>query len=309
MAGRKGRWHAESVITTRRVVLFGGLGAALTACSTTAPPAAPPSRRPSQTVAAEPKLAELEASFGGRLGVFALDTGSGRMVGHRADERFLMCSTFKALAVAAILHERRAGLLDQVIHYDAADLLEYAPVTSQHVADGMTVAALCEAAITYSDNTAANLLLEILGGPPAVTAFVRTLGDEVTRLDRIEPDLNVTTPGDERDTSTPAQMATTLRALALGDALDKDGRDLLVGWLTANTTGGKSIRAGVPAGWRVGDKTGSGPQGEVNDIAVVWPPDRAPLVIAVYTAPNDPDSEQGYPTVAEATRIAIEAIT
>ena len=155
-------------------------------------------------------------------------------------------------------------------------------MTSQHVAEGMTVAALCDAAITVSDNTAANLLVRLLGGPPAVTAFARTLGDDVTRVDRIEPDLNVTAPGDQRDTSTPAQMANNLRTLVLGDALDDGSRRRLTDLLKANTTGDKTIRAGVPGDWTVGDKTGSGAQGESNDIAVAWPPRRAPVIIAVY---------------------------
>jgi beta-lactamase class A len=293
---------------TRRAALLGGL-AVVAGCSAT-PPAAPRSTAPRPTARPAPELAELERRFGGRLGVFAVDTGSGATVGHRADERFLMCSTFKALAVAATLRLRdgEPGLLDRVIHYDTADLLEYAPIAKQHVAEGMTVASLCDATITYSDNTAANLLLEILGGPAAVTGFVRGLGDDVTRLDRIEPDLNVTTPGDERDTTTPAAITTTLRALTLGDGLDQAGRELLVGWLKANTTGDESIRAGLPAGWQVGDKTGSGAQGEVNDVAVAWPPNRAPLVIAVYTAPADPNTDQGRPTVAAAAKIVASTL-
>jgi beta-lactamase class A len=258
----------------------------------------------------EAELSELEAKFGGRLGVYAVDTGTGSTVRHRADGRFLMCSTSKTLEVSAILRlrQQKPGLLDEVIHYDRSQLLSYAPVTSQHLADGMSVSALCEAAITRSDNTAANLLLRILGGPPAVTAFARSLGDALTRLDRIEPDLNVAVPGDQLDTTTPAVMATDLRALALGDALDPVGRDLLVGWLKANTTGNTSIRAGLPAGWQVGDKTGSGTHGEVNDIAVVWPPNHTPLVIAVYTAPTDPKSTSGYATVANAAGIVAKAL-
>ncbi|GDY31339.1 class A beta-lactamase [Gandjariella thermophila] len=300
----------------RRTVLSGGLvglGAALAGCASASPPGGTPSRpaAPSSPAsAAEAELSRLEATFGGRLGICAVDTGSGASVRHRAGERFLMCSTFKALAVSAILRRRQQqpGLLDTVIRYDRSQLLPYAPVTSQHVAEGMTVSALCQAAITYSDNTAANLLLQVLGGPPAVTAFARTLGDQLTRLDRTEPDLNVTAAGDQRDTSTPAQMAADLRVLALGDGLDPAGRDLLVGWLKANTTGGRSIRAGLPAGWQVGDKTGSGAQGETNDIAVVWPPNHAPLVIAVYTAPADPKSTAGYATVARAATIVANAL-
>jgi beta-lactamase class A len=304
---------------TRRAVVLGGLsvlGAALAACTAeTSVPAQPTSRPAAPTSStgvafAEAELAALEAKFGGRLGVFAVDTGDGATVRHRADERFLMCSTHKMLAVSAILRSssRQPGLLDRLVHFDRSQLLEYAPVTSQHVADGMTVSALCQAALTRSDNTAANLLLGILGGPSAVTAFARTLGDEVTRLDRTEPDLNVAAPGDERDTSTPTSMATDLRALATGDALDPASRDLLIGWLTASETGTGLIRAGLPAGWRTGDKSGTGGNGEVNDVAVVWPPGRPPLLIAVYTAPADPDSSAGTATVASAAAIVAKAL-
>ncbi|KIF77355.1 beta-lactamase [Streptomyces sp. 150FB] len=292
-----------------------GIGAALLGCAM--PPSSAPARTPAKsaprpapggTARAEKQLAALEARFGGRLGVYALDTGTGREVRHRADERFLLCSTHKALAVAAILRARRLrpGLLDTVIHYDSSELVSNSPVTGEHLDEGMTVAALCEAAITVSDNTAANLLVRVLGGPRAVTRFVSTLGDPVTRVDRTEPELNEAT-GD-LDTTTPGHIGADLRALTLGQALDPAGRDLLVGWLTANTTGGEEIRAGVPAGWRVADKTGSGNNGESNDIAVVYPPGRAPLILAVYTAPTDPDSTAGSPTIAQAARIVAEAL-
>jgi beta-lactamase class A len=298
----------------RRAVILGGLaglGAVLVGCS--GGPSARPTTTPSASAGvavAGTELAALEARLGGRLGVCAVDTDAGTTVRYRADERFLMCSTHKALTVAAILRlrVRQSGLLDRVVHYGQSDVLAYAPVTSQHVADGMSVSALCAAALTRSDNTADNLLLRILGGPPAVTTFARALGDQVTRLDRIEPDLNVGAPGDQRDTSTPAQMAADLRALAVGDALDSSGRDLLNGWLAANLTGGALIRAGLPTGWRVGDKTGSGAHGEMNDIAVIWPPGRGPLVLAVYTAPTDPNSTAGQATVATAATIVAKAL-
>jgi beta-lactamase class A len=286
----------------RRTFLLAGLGAALVGCSS--PPASPPQ-------AADPAgFAAVEARFGGRLGLFAVDTGSGRTVGHRADERFLMCSTTKAPLVASVL--RRSvddpGLLDRRIRYTRADLLEYAPVTTTNVANGMTVAELCAAALTVSDNTAANLLFAQVGGPQAVTAFVRGLGDPLTRFDRVEPALNDTGPGDERDTTTPARFAETLRLLTLGDALPAPQRDRLLGWMDAATTGAAQIRAGVPAGWRVGDKTGSGSRGESNDVGVVRPPGRAPLVVTVFTAPSDPDSTAGKPTIAAATRAALTAL-
>ena len=241
--------------------------------------------------------------------MFALDTGSQATVGYRADERFLMCSTAKTLTVAAVLRQRPT-MLDQVVRYTRSDLLEWAPVTSKHVDTGMTVDALCDAAITVSDNTAANLLVRLLGGPPAVTAFARSLGDTVTRVDRLEPDLNVTTPGDPRDTSTPAQMAQDLRALALGDALPPGMRERFTALLKANTTGGQCIRAGLPQGWVVGDKTGSGSQGESNDIAVAWPPGRAPLVVAIYTSPGDSHlpTERAHHVIAQAASVAAAAL-
>jgi beta-lactamase class A len=291
---------------SRRTALLGGLGTALAACTATPSPSplSPSPSRP-ESDGAERDLSALEASFGGRVGVFALDTGSGRTVEHRAGEPFLMCSTYKALAVSAILGARRP--LDQVVHYDRAEVISHSPVTGQHVDDGMPVSALCQAAIEQSDNTAANVLLRILGGPPAVTAFTRTLGDQVTRLDRAEPEVNIASG--PLDTSTPARLAADLRALVLGDVLDPASRDLLTGWLKGNTTGANSIRAGLPPDWQVGDKTGSGNQGEVNDLAVVWPPNRAPWVIAVYTAPTDPKTTEGYQTVASAARIAANALS
>ncbi len=303
---------------TRRSMLTAALGVALTGCGGTATPSATPSAAPPPSTAApstaapdDPDLAALERRSGGRLGVHALDTGTGATVSHRGGERFLMASTAKLPLAAAVLHRAAAdpALLDRVVPYGPEALLEYAPVTAANVTTGMTVAQLCDAALTVSDNTAANLLLDLLGGPAAVTAFLRGLGDPTTRLDRTEPDLNVSTgPADERDTTTPAAVAGTVRALALGEGLHPDGRDRLTAWLLANTTGDATIRAGVPAGWAVGDKTGTGAQGERNDIGIVLPPDRAPLVLAVYTDPDDPGSAAGDATVAEATAIAIRRL-
>lgn len=315
----RGRWPRRAVLTGG----MAGIGTALLGCAMPpssagadvhAPASAPsptrpaPSPEPGADERTVKQLVSLEAEFGGRLGVYGLDTGSGREVRHRADERFLLCSTHKALAVAAILRVRRLrpGLLDTVIHYDSSQVVVNSPVTSEHIGEGMTVSALCDAAVTVSDNTAANLLVHVLGGPAAVTRFVRTLGDPVTRVDRGEPALNEAT-GD-LDTTTPAHIGADLRALTLGQALDPAGRDLFMGWLTANTTGGEEIRAGLPAGWRVADKTGSGNNGESNDIAVVHPPGRAPLIIAVYTAPTDPDSTAGSPTIAQAATIVSKAL-
>lgn len=231
------------------------------------------------------ELKRLEGESGGRLGVAMLDTGTGQCVGHRMDERFPMCSTFKVLASGAVLHRVDAGKesLARRIYFTDSDLVTHSPETQKHVGPvGMTVAELCEAAMTLSDNTAGNLLLATIGGPQGLTAFVRSLGDEVTRLDRIETELNEAAPDDLRDTTTPDAMAADLGALALGDVLSTKSRTQLVSWLAANTTGSKRLRAGLPAGWRVGDKTGTGEQGTANDVAVIWPPDRAPFVITAY---------------------------
>lgn len=253
------------------------------------------------------RLAALERKHGGRLGVAMLDTGSGHHAGRRIDERFLMCSTFKLLAVAAVLARVDQGSeqLDRRIIFGKDVLLAWAPETSRHVgAPGMTVGELCQAAITVSDNTAANLLLANLGGPAAVTAFVRTLGDPLTRLDRTEPELNVGGPGELRDTTTPQAMLGDLRALLLGDALSAASRARLTGWLRACTTGLHKLRGGLPSGWQAGDKTGSGAQGESNDVAILWPPQRAPVLVTAYYAPTSPDADVGARVLAEVGRIA-----
>lgn len=297
----------------RRTLLtaaLAGLGAV--GCGIPTAPAAAPAAPSSAPPPDDPDLAALERRSGGRLGVHALDTGTGAVVSHRGGERFLMASTAKLLLVAAVLDRAAADptLLDRLVRYGPGALLEYAPVTTRNVATGMTVADLCAAAVTVSDNTAANLLLDVLGGPGAATAFVRGLGDAVTRLDRTEPDLNVSTgPADERDTTTPASMVGSVRAVTLGDGLGPAGRERLTGWLVANTTGDATIRAGAPRGWTVGDKTGTGAQGERNDVGILLPPGRAPLVLAVLTDPDDPASTAGDAVIAEATAIVVRRLT
>jgi len=222
---------------------------------------------------------------GGRVGVFALDTGNGRHLGRREDERFAMCSTFKwALVVAVLFRVDRGQLsLDERVPYGPSDLLEHAPATREHGAEGaMSVDALAQAAITKSDNTAANLLLAKVEGPSGLTEFFRQLGDTVTRLDRNEPTLNTNLRGDVRDTTTPRAMVGLMRSVLCGDVLARSTRDRLVGWLKANETGLDRIRAGVPAGWVVGDKTGTGSEGAVNDVAIIHAPGRAPILVAAY---------------------------
>lgn len=236
--------------------------------------------------AQDARIAEIEKASGGRIGVVAIDSKSGRRIEHRSNERFPMCSTFKTLAVAAVLQRADQGKekLDRFVPYTEKDLLEYAPVTKQHVAEGgMTLGALCAAAISQSDNTAANLVLQTIGGPAGVTQFARSIGDNITRLDRKEPELNQWTPGDERDTTSPEAMCEDLRRLLQGETLSKKSRSQLVDWLQRNETGAALIRAGVPGNWRVGDKTGRSGNGATNDVAVIYPPDGGPIFAAIYT--------------------------
>jgi beta-lactamase class A len=230
------------------------------------------------------QLAALERQHGGRLGVAILDTANGRRVGYRADERFLLCSTFKMLLAAAVLWrvDRGTERLDTRLVFDKDALLEYAPVTRQHVGPpGMSLAELCHAAITLSDNTAANVLLAHLGGPHVVTDIARQLGDPLTRLDHTEPALNQPSPDGRSDTTTPNAMLANLQKLLLGDALSDASRKQLTDWMLGTVTGKQLVRAGVPSDWRIGEKTGSSNR-QNNDVAILWPPGRKPLLVAVY---------------------------
>ncbi|MBF6428149.1 class A beta-lactamase [Nocardia cyriacigeorgica] len=297
----------------RRRLLAAALAAcalALTAACDSGTVTVPVTDSVTTSAVADPRFAELETTSGARLGVFAVDTGSGRTVAHRADERFPMASTFKGLACGALLREHplSTGYFDQVIHYSAAELVEYSPVTETRVETGMTVRELCDAAITVSDNTAGNQLLKLLGGPEGFTASLRSLGDVTSRLDRWETDLNTAIPGDERDTTTPAALAADYRALVVGDVLGAPERDQLKAWLVANTTGATRIRAGLPADWTVGDKTGSPAYGSALDVAVAWPPGRAPIVIAVLSTKSEQDAEPDNALLAEATRVVVDAL-
>ncbi|MEV4702199.1 class A beta-lactamase [Actinoplanes sp. NPDC049316] len=257
-------------------------------------------------------LSDLERKYAARIGAYAVDTGNGRVVRHRASERFPLLSTFKVLASAAVLDRARhcePGLLDRVIHYSADDLVSYSPITEQHVEDGMTVAELCRAAITYSDNTAGNLILDRIGGPAGLTRYVRGLGDPVTRLDRYETDLNLWSPTEVRDTTTPEAVGRDLRTLTLGTALHPGDRAQLIAWLRANTTGGLRIRAGLPPDWTVGDKTGSGDAyGPANDLALVQPPAGAPLIMAVYTNKLAADAAYENALIAETATVLARSL-
>jgi beta-lactamase class A len=243
----------------------------------------------------------LEAESGGRLGVAVLDTRTGARAGHRADERFPMCSTFKFLAAAAILKRVEAGQesLDRRIVFAPADIVVNSLVTRERAgAGGMSLGELCEAAMTFSDNTAGNLLLAALGGPAGLTAFARSLGDQITRLDRIEPELNEALPDDPRDTTTPAAMSANLRLLVLGNALSESSREQLTAWLLGNKTGGTRLRARLPQGWRVGDKTGVGERGTNNDVGLLWPPGREAIVVSAYLTGTSAPVEKRNATIA-----------
>lgn len=231
------------------------------------------------------ELRRLERESGGRLGVTLLDTGTGNRSGHRGDERFPICSTFKVLLAAAVLRRVESGQenLARRVRFGAEAILEHAPVTKTRIGgDGMSLAELCDATMTFSDNTAANLLLTAIGGPAALTAFVKSLGDDVTRLDRTEPGLNEALPGDLRDTTTPNAMASTLQALTLGKALSPPSRMQLIAWLVGSKTGDARLRAGLPHSWRIGERTGTGERGTANNVAVAWPEGRKPLIVTAY---------------------------
>lgn len=236
---------------------------------------------------ADKQLVALEKKTGGRLGVAVLDTETNISVGYHEGDRFFLCSTYKALAAGFVLARVDKGeeKLDRRVQFGKDALVTYSPVTEKHAgADGMTVAELCEAAITMSDNTAGNLLLDSFGGPAALTAWLRQTGDDETRLDRREPDLNECKKDDPRDTTTPDSMLDTLGLLTAGDTLKEESRNLLIGWLVGDKVGDARLRAGVPKEWKVGDKTGTGNNGALGDVAIIWPPDRGPLIVAVYMA-------------------------
>jgi len=247
-------------------------------------------------------LQSLEKEHGGRLGVAVLDAQNGQRGGYRTEEWFPICSTFKLLAVAALLTrvDRGNEQLERRIRFEAADVVVNSAITKNRTGgDGMTLAEICEAAMTFSDNTAGNLLLSTLGGPKGLTAYARSLGDTVTRLDRNEPDLNEAVPGDPRDTTSPSAMLSNIRTLVTGSALAPASKDRLIGWLVGNKTGDTRLRGGLPRDWRIGDKTGTGERGTTNDVAVIWPsPGRPPLFVSVYLTGSSPDGEHRNATLA-----------
>jgi len=278
---------------------------------TAVPTPSPTASTPSPTPTAAPydaAFAALEAEFGSRIGVYAIDTGSGDEIAYRADERFAYASTFKALAAAAVLQKNDIADLDRVVTFSSDELITHSPVTELHVESGMTLGELAEAAVRVSDNTAGNLLLEELDGPAGFTTALRAVGDDVTQAVRWEAGLNDGVPGDPRDTTSPRAFATDLREFALGDTLTSEKRAMLVDWMSGNATGDTLIRAGVPADWTVADKSGSGGYGVRNNIAVVWPPGREPIVLAVLTTRDSPDATRDDAVVARAASIVAESL-
>ncbi|WP_240649512.1 class A beta-lactamase [Streptomyces sp. Z26] len=258
-----------------------------------------------ETARAREEFDRLEGAYDARLGVYAVDTATGRELTYRADDRFAFASTFKALLTGTGLQRDSVKDLEKRLTYDRDDLVPNSPITEKHVDTGISVRGAMDAAVRYSDNTAANLLFREYGGPDAFEAALRRIGDRTTRSDRIETALNETTPGDPRDTSTPRAMADSLRAFTVGKALPVEKRKILTTMLRENTTGGPLIRAGAPEGWVVGDKTGAADYGTRNDIAVIWPPGRAPVMLAVLSDKDTKDAEYDDALVADAAKAAL----
>ncbi len=253
------------------------------------------------------KLTLLESKEHIRLGVSAINTANNQIINYRANERFPIQSTFKMLSVAAVLHQSMSNpsLLKQKINFKNRQLASWSPITEKNLERNMTISDLCAAAMMYSDNTATNLLIEKLGGLKRVTGFARLLKNDSLRLDHLEPHMN-SDPTKAEDSSTPEAMQKSLKTLALGNILSKSMREQFNDWLKKNTTGDTRIRAGIPKGWMVGDKTGAGDDfGVSNDIAVIWPPNHAPIVLAIYTAHSDKNSTRRDDVVAEVTRLII----
>lgn len=257
------------------------------------------------------ELLRAELGQQARLGVAALDTGTGRTLNFDADGRYAMCSTFKLPLAAAILFEVEGGRmrLDEEIRFTREDLLDYAPVVRANLRRGrLSVERLCAAIVEVSDNSAANLLLRRIGGPAGLTAFLRRCGDRATRLDRFEPELNTNLPGDPRDTTTPAAMVALMRTLLLGNVVSPRSRDRLADWMRGATTGRRRLRAGLPPGWRAGDKTGNGAHGAANDLAIAWPPNRPPILIASYISGAEVEDRARDAAHANVARIVATAL-
>lgn len=295
------------MISRRGLILGGGAALALAGCS----------EKVTQALGFAQRMIEIQKRHGGRVGVCALtgtstaNTEANGSLSIQSTERFAMCSTFKWVLAAAILQQVDQGKrkVADLIRYSKKDLLEYAPVTSMHVAKGeMTIGDLCAAAVSLSDNTAANLLLPLVGGPAGLTAFVRGLGDAVTRFDRTEPSLNSNIDGDEQDTTTPEAMSNLLRTVFTGSVLKPESLSLLKDWMVATTTGNARIRAGVPKGAVVADKTGTGDHNATNDVGIVWLPNKPPVFLSVYTSGGTLDADGRNQVIADVTRLVFDTL-
>lgn len=253
------------------------------------------------------QLEKLEKSFDGKIGVYAIDTTNNKIIAYHSDDRFPVQSTFKLIGVSALLKRsiNNKKLLNEKIHYTKNDLMFWHPVTGQYVSKGMTLEALSEASISYSDNTAANLITKKLGGPQVVTDFAHAIGNQSFNVEHYECDLN-SNPRDHHDTSTPKDMAISLQKLLLGNVLAENERARLIQWMRNDAVGYKRIRAGVPIGWVVADKTGSGAYGIANDIGILWSPTCKPIVLAIYTAQNKRDAKSRDDIVASTTSIILD---
>lgn len=254
------------------------------------------------------EFSQLEKKFDARLGVYAIDTGTNRTIAYRPNERFAFASTYKALAAGVLLQQNSTEKLNEVITYTKDDLVEYSPITEKHVDTGMKLGEIAEAAVRSSDNTAGNILFNKIGGPKGYEKALRQMGDRVTMADRFETELNEAIPGDIRDTSTAKAIATNLKDFTVGNALPADKRKILTEWMKGNATGDKLIRAGVPTDWVVGDKSGAGSYGTRNDIAIVWPPNRAPIIIAILSSKDEKEATYDNKLIADAAEVVINAL-
>jgi beta-lactamase class A len=267
--------------------------------------------RPGIAQEAIPALTAYERETGGRVGLHAENLATGSKIAWRADERFVMCSTFKASLAAFVLARADRGEehLETIVPFGEKDLQSYAPVARQHLARAeMSVAEMCEGAVELSDNTCANLLLARSGGPAALTAFWRSTGDTVTQLDHNEPELNFSPPGDPHDTTTPSAMAGNLQRMVLGNVLSPASRQQLTDWMLGCKTGGNRLRAGLPKDWKIGDKTGNNGKDASGDIAVVWPKPDIAILICAYTQGGSPSSAQFETVFAEIGRMVAQRL-
>lgn len=301
-----------TALSRRKVLLGAAMVAGLAACGRT--PAAPRLSDPAEPLPpVDGQLDELQRRHNAVIGLYAVDERTGRTLIYRDDDMFAMCSTFKAYAAARVLQKSERGelALTDPVYIEPAAVVANSPVTGPHAGGTLMLAQLCEAALQRSDNTAGNLLLKAIGGPPAITEFARSIGDDRTRLDRWETELNSAIPGDPRDTSTPRALGGGFWTLLTGDILGTQARTQLEDWMRGSVTSVRAIRAGLPTGWTAADKSGAGDYGSTNDIGIAYGPDGRKVLLAVMTrsASPDPNVESMQPLIAEVTTAAMPWLT